>query len=48
MDESVEKVVLEESSDFSILSMFFEADIVVKIVILMDVIKMDVFYRSIT
>ena len=34
MDESVEKVVLEESSDFSILSMFFEADIVVKIVIL--------------
>ena len=34
MDETVEKVILEESKDFSILSMFFEADIVVKIVIL--------------
>ena len=36
MDESIEKKILEESSnDFSILSLFFQADIVVKIVILL-------------
>ena len=36
MDESIEKKVLEESSnDFSILSLFFQADIVVKIVIIL-------------
>ena len=34
MDESVEKKILEESADFSILSLFLQADIVVKIVIL--------------
>ena len=35
MDESIEKKILEESSnDFSILSLFFQADIVVKIVII--------------
>ena len=34
MDESIEKKILDESSnDFSILSLFFQADIVVKIVI---------------
>ena len=34
MDESIEKKIIEESQDFSILSLFFQADIVVKIVIL--------------
>ena len=34
MDESVEKKIIEESSDFSIFSLFLQADIVVKIVIL--------------
>ena len=34
MDESVEKKIIEESADFSILSLFLQADIVVKIVIL--------------
>ena len=33
MDETIEKKVIEEASDFSILSMFLQADIVVKIVI---------------
>ena len=36
MDESIEKKILEESSnDFSILSLFFQADIVVKLVIIL-------------
>ena len=35
MDETIEKKVLEESSDFSILSMFLQADVVVKIVIVL-------------
>jgi len=36
MDETIEKKILEESSnDFSILSLFFQADIVVKIVIIL-------------
>ena len=34
MDETVEKKIIEESADFSILSLFLQADIVVKIVIL--------------
>ena len=34
MDESIEKKIIEESQDFSILSLFFQADIVVKVVIL--------------
>ena len=34
MDESVEKKIVEESADFSIFSLFLQADIVVKIVIL--------------
>ena len=34
MDESVEKKIIEESGDFSIFSLFLQADIVVKIVIL--------------
>ena len=34
MDESVEKKIIEESTDFSIFSLFLQADIVVKIVIL--------------
>ena len=34
MDESVEKIIIEESADFSIFSLFLQADIVVKIVIL--------------
>ena len=34
MDETVEKVVLEQASDFSLLSLFLDADIVVKLVIL--------------
>ncbi len=36
MDESIEKKILEEpSNDFSIISLFFQADIVVKIVIIL-------------
>ncbi len=36
MDESIEKKILDESSnDFSILSLFFQADVVVKIVIVL-------------
>ncbi len=36
MDESIDKKVLEESSsDFSIISLFFQADLVVKIVIIL-------------
>ena len=36
MDETIEKKILEESSnDFSILSLFFQADVVVKIVIIL-------------
>ena len=34
MDETVEKKIIEESADFSIFSLFLQADIVVKIVIL--------------
>jgi biopolymer transport protein TolQ len=34
MDESVEKKIIEESADFSIFSLFLQADIVVKTVIL--------------
>jgi len=34
MDDSIEKKVLEESVDFSIFSLFLQADIVVKIVII--------------
>ena len=34
MDETIEKKVIEEASDFSIFSMFLQADIVVKIVII--------------
>ena len=34
MDETIEKKVIEETSDFSILSMFLQADVVVKIVII--------------
>ena len=34
MDETIDKKIIEESSDFSIISLFFQADIVVKIVIL--------------
>ena len=34
MDESVEKKIIEESADFSIFSLFLQADIVVKVVIL--------------
>ena len=30
MDETVEKVILEQASDFSLLSLFLDADIVVK------------------
>ena len=39
MDESIEKKIIEESQDFSILSLFFQADIVVKIVILTLIIS---------
>ena len=35
MDETIEKKIIEESHDFSIFSLFLQADIVVKIVILM-------------
>ena len=30
MDESVEKKIIEESADFSIFSLFLQADVVVK------------------
>ena len=39
MDESVEKQIIEESSDFSIFSLFLQADVVVKIVILLLLIS---------
>tara|TARA_B100000989_G_scaffold210517_1_gene159707 strand:+ start:275 stop:988 length:714 start_codon:yes stop_codon:yes gene_type:complete len=39
MDESVEKKIIEESSDFSIFSLFLQADVVVKIVILLLLIS---------
>ena len=39
MDESVEKKIIEESADFSILSLFLQADVVVKIVILLLLIS---------
>ena len=39
MDESVEKKIIEESTDFSIFSLFLQADIVVKIVILILLIS---------
>ena len=39
MDESVEKKIIEESADFSIFSLFLQADIVVKIVILILLIS---------
>ncbi len=35
MDETIEKKIIEESTDFSILSLFLQADIVVKIVIIL-------------
>ena len=35
MDETVEKKIIEESADFSIFSLFLQADVVVKIVILL-------------
>ncbi len=35
MDETIEKKIIEESHDFSIFSLFLQADIVVKIVILL-------------
>ena len=34
MDDSVQKVVLDEASDFSLFSLFLDADIVVKLVII--------------
>ena len=34
MDDSIEKKILEESHDFSIFSLFLQADIVVKLVII--------------
>ena len=39
MDESVEKKIIEESADFSIFSLFLQADVVVKIVILILLIS---------
>ncbi len=39
MDESVEKKIIEESADFSIFSLFLQADVVVKIVILLLLIS---------
>ena len=39
MDETVEKKIIEESSDFSIFSLFLQADVVVKIVILLLLIS---------
>ena len=35
MDETIEKKVIEESADFSIFTLFLQADVVVKIVILL-------------
>ena len=35
MDETIEKKIIEESADFSIFSLFLQADIVVKIVLLL-------------
>ena len=35
MDETIEKKIIEESSEFSIFSLFLQADIVVKVVILL-------------
>ncbi len=39
MDETIEKKIIEESSDFSILSLFLQADIVVKVVIIILLIS---------
>ncbi|MBS91750.1 MAG: protein TolQ [Rickettsiales bacterium] len=39
MDETIEKKILEESNDFSIFSMFLQADVVVKIVIILLVLS---------
>ena len=39
MDETIEKKIIEESADFSIFSLFLQADIVVKIVIILLVIS---------
>ena len=39
MDDNIEKKVLEESHDFSILSLFLQADIVVKLVIIILLIS---------
>ncbi len=39
MDETIEKKIIEESSDFSIFSLFLQADIVVKVVILLLLIS---------
>ncbi len=39
MDESVEKKIIEEGADFSIFSLFLQADVVVKIVILLLLIS---------
>ena len=39
MDETVEKKIIEESADFSIFSLFLQADVVVKIVILLLLIS---------
>ncbi len=39
MDETIEKKIIEESSDFSIFSLFLQADVVVKIVIILLLIS---------
>ena len=39
MDETVEKKIIEESADFSIFSLFLQADVVVKIVIILLLIS---------
>ena len=39
MDETIEKKIIEESSDFSIFSLFLQADVVVKIVIILFLIS---------
>ncbi len=39
MDETIEKKIIEESSDFSIFSLFLQADVVVKIVILLLIVS---------
>ena len=39
MDETVDKKIIEESADFSIFSLFLQADVVVKIVILLLLIS---------